>query len=175
MKLFLKFLTAILLTAGFTFGQGGISIGGNIALPVGDWSDGVNLGFGGTASYETPLGKTLDGTITAGYIVFGTESDAVDFSMIPILAGAKFFVSPNGIYVHAQAGLQLVKSTVELPTILGFGGGTVSETSTEFSVGGSVGYEVPVGGKNAVDLSAGYYYVSDANYLGFRVAYKFGI
>ena len=50
-----------------------------------------------------------------------------------------------------------------------------SETSTEFSFGVGAGYEIPVGGKNAVDITAHYMLISDANYIGARIAYRFGL
>jgi hypothetical protein len=73
----------------------GISIGGNVYIPVGNWSDIANTGFGGSATYEHPLGRNIMGVIYSGYTYFGSSSEGFSWTMIPLVAGAKFYFTPK--------------------------------------------------------------------------------
>lgn len=179
MKKLLSVIVLTVLFAGFINAQSQWgSIGGNLALPIGDWSDFANIGFGGTVTYERSFTPNIVGEAYAGYIMFGGEdypgtNDSYSYSMIPIMAGAKYFFQPGqGLYANALLGVHIF--TVDIPeyTLFGFTYGG-SESSTEFGLSVGAGYEMPMG-KNALDLSASFNLISDANYIGARVAYKFG-
>jgi len=180
MKQLLSVVLLAVLFTGFINAQSqGISIGANVALPMGDWSDGANTGFGGTATYERSFAPNITGQVYAGYITFGGdefEGYSYSYSMIPIMAGVKYYFQPGkGFYANGLLGVHMFTADVSVPAELEpyYSGG--SETSTEFSFGIGAGYEVPVGGKNAVDIAAHYMLISDANYIGVRLAYKFGL
>lgn len=176
-KLGMVLFVTILFT-GMVNGQSAISIGGNVALPIGDWADFANIGFGGTASYEHQFNRNLTGTATAGYLIWGGKEDIPDFkydySAIPVLAGVKYFFVPGqGFYVAGQAGFHFFSVDVE-STVPGFQFSS-SGSETEFSAAAGLGYEVPAGSKGAIDISAMFNLISDLNYIGFRIAYKFGL
>jgi hypothetical protein len=178
MKQTLSFLLVLILFSTVSFAQSAISVGGNLALPIGDWSDVADMGFGGTASYEHKFSPNLVGTATAGYLIWGGKEDiegfSYDYSAIPILAGVKYFFAPGqGFYAAGQVGLHMFTIDVDVE-FFGFEG-SGSSTETEFSAAAGLGYEIPVGPKGAVDLNAMFNLISDLNYLGFRVAYKFGL
>lgn len=180
MKKLFSFILVLLFSTSFVFAQGsGIGIGGNLALPIGDWSDFANIGFGGTVSYEHGFSPNLVGTATVGYLIWGGKEDVEDFSYdysaIPILAGIKYFFTPGkGFYAAAQAGVHLFTVDVEFddPFLNEFSG---SASESEFGGAVGLGYEIPMGPKGAVDLNAMFNLISDLNYLGFRVAYKIGL
>jgi hypothetical protein len=155
-----------------------ISVGGNLALPMGSFGDVANVGFGGTATYERSFAPNIVGEVYAGYLSFGgKEVFGVKYSssMIPIMAGAKYYFQPGkGLYANALLGVHLFSQDIPAQTIFGVTVGGGSASSTEFSFGVGAGYEMPMG-KNALDLNAHFMIVSDANYIGARVAYKFGI
>jgi hypothetical protein len=98
-------------------------------------------------------------------------------SMIPIMAGAKYFFQPGkGLYANAKLGVHIYSfdASYDDPDVQAFYDQySGSTSSTEFSLGLGAGYEMPMG-KNALDLNAHFMIVSDANYIGARVAYKFG-
>jgi opacity protein-like surface antigen len=146
---------------------------------MGDWSDGANTGFGGTATYERSFSPNIMGQVYAGYITFGgDEADgfSYSYSMIPIMAGVKYFFQPGkGFYANALLGVHLFTADIDYPEEYEEFFTVDSETSTEFAFGVGAGYEIPVGGKNAVDISAHYMLISDANYIGARIAYRFGL
>jgi len=174
-------LLAVLFTGFINAQQQGVSIGGNLALPIGDWSDFANIGFGGTATYERSFAPNIVGQVYAGYLTYGGKDSDVQgfsysYSMIPIMAGAKYFFQPGkGLYANALLGVTIVSADVDVPAAYQGFGFDASTSSTEFSFGVGAGYEVPVGGKNAVDIGAHFMLVSDANYIGARVAYRFGL
>jgi hypothetical protein len=147
-----------------------------VSLPMGDFGDAANTGFGGTASFELGLTPQIVGVGHIGYIVYGTESDAVDFSSVPLLAGVKYFFVPNmGIYGIGQIGLNFFSTTVEIPMVFGFGGGSVSGSSTEFTFVLGAGYEVPVSPTFSLDFSGAFNLISDFNNIQLRAGGKFGI
>ncbi len=180
MKQLLSVIVFTVLFAGFINAQSQwISIGGNLALPIGDWSESANLGFGGTAAYERSFAPNIVGQVYAGYLTFSGEDSGVDdfgysYSMIPIMVGAKYYFQPGkGLYANAQLGVHLLSVDVDVPEQYEGFFESSSDTETEFGIGIGVGYELPMG-KNALDISALFNLVNDANYIGARVAYKFG-
>ena len=122
MKLLLSVMLLAVLFTGFINAQSQwISIGGNIALPMGDFADVANLGFGGTATYERSFTPNIVGQIYAGYLTFGGEdipgtSDSYSSSMIPIMAGAKYFFQPGkGFYANGLLGVHMFTADVDVP------------------------------------------------------------
>jgi hypothetical protein len=134
----------------------GISIGGNVYIPVGNWSDIANTGFGGSATYEHPLGRNIMGVIYSGYTYFGSSSEA------------KFYFTPKqDWYIAALLGASFVTAKT---TVLNE---ELSASSTQFAGNLNFGYEVKTSEKGAVDISAGFIYISDLSYFGLRLAYIF--
>lgn len=175
MKKVLSVLVVLLLIVGFSNAQNKITLsaGGNLALPTGSFGDIAGTGFGASVTGEYPLGEKLVGTATVGYITWGTKDFGGaewSFSAIPVLAGAKYFFN-NNLYGYGQLGFHMFSSSAEIDFGPFFGGKQkVDDSSSEFTIGLGAGYEI-----NNFDLSAAYYIISDANYLGVRVAYKFSL
>ena len=58
MKIFYSLLLVTMLFSTSLFAQRqGISLGGNVYFPVGDWADYASIGYGGSATYEHPIAK----------------------------------------------------------------------------------------------------------------------
>jgi len=145
----------------------GISLGGNVYLPVGDWAEFVNIGYGGSVTYEHPLGRNIAGVIYSGYTYFGGDSEGLNWSMIPLLAGAKFYFTPKlDWYMAGLIGVNFVTAETNIL-------GSVSASSTEFAGNVNFGYEVKTSDKGAVDISAGFVYINQLSYFGMRLAYIF--
>ncbi len=159
-------------TASSSFAQGRFSIGANLGLPMGSFGDGVNTGFGGTVAYEAPINDKLNWTGTAGYLTFSvkgsTSGASASTNLIPILGGVKYYMTEsfNGFYVSGQLGLTIASISYDL-TSVGLGTGTNSET--DFTIAPGVGYHLA-----SIDIGASYQIISNANYVGLRVAYVFG-
>jgi hypothetical protein len=165
MKIFYSLLLVTILFSTSLFAQKpGISIGGNVYFPVGEWSEFYSIGYGASATYEHPLGSNVAGVIYSGYTIFDGEVEGRSWSMIPLLAGAKFYFSPKmDWYIGALIGANFAT----LETSIG------DASSTEFQGNVNFGYEVKTSEKGAVDISAGFVYINELSYFGARLAYIF--
>jgi hypothetical protein len=144
-------------------GKNQISIGVDLGLPMGDYSDAFKLGFGGTAKYLHGVGNAGQVSLTTGYATFKAKEDVdASVSQLPILIGYRHNFS--GAYVEPQVGY----------TILGAKYGSESASSGGFGYAIAAGYALEQG----LDLSARYQAVSKDGtfgFIGFRVAYNFSL
>jgi hypothetical protein len=177
MKKILSVLFAVLLFAGYANAQNKLSFsaGGNLALPMGSFGDVVNFGFGATVAADYPLADKIVGTATIGYLIwsgkdFGQSgvTAKTDFKAIPILAGVKYFVSKD-FYALGQLGFHLFSTSGESKfTYLGQTMTTkIDGSSTDFTLSLGAGYII-----GNLDIAGSFYIISNANYLGARVAYR---
>ncbi len=157
-----------------------LSIGVDLVLPQGDFSKEYSLGVGPNAGFELPVGDKLAVTLHAGYDILLVQSDHSDVlagaSLVPIQAGLKYFFqeSQKGIYAHAQLGTHLF--TEKFKANEQFGLEAESETSTRFSWGIGVGYQLA-----KFDLGLRYNMIMPSgedgegsdpiSYIGLRIAY----
>jgi len=162
----------ILLASTTIFAQKqGISIGGNVLFPVGDWAEYANTGWGGSATYEHQLSKEVAGIIYSGYTAFSSDAGS-DWTIVPLLVGAKFYFTPKwDWYITGMLGVDFV--TADASTTIGGQTYSASASSTEFAGNINFGYEIQTSDKGALDISAGFVYVSDLSYFGMRLAYIF--
>jgi hypothetical protein len=169
MKIFYSLLILSLILSTSLFAQKpGMSIGGNVYFPVGDWAELANIGYGGSVTYEHPLGRNISGVIYSGYTYFGGDEDGFNWTTIPLIAGAKFYFSPKlDWYMTGLLGVNFVTAKT---TFLGV---EYSASSTEFAGNVNLGYEVNTSEKGAVDISAGFVYINELSYFGMRLAYIF--
>ncbi|MCX6290551.1 MAG: outer membrane beta-barrel protein [Bacteroidetes bacterium] len=177
-------LTVVTKTNAKGGGENRLSIGAELALPMGTFGDMAGMGFGGSVRYEMPMGDNLGLTGTAGYLTFGGKSiDLIvakfsyTYSMIPIMVGAKYYFQEqqNGFYGMGQLGITMTSIKTE-STISYFGTSTtVSATgsSSDLTFSPGVGYHL-----DNIDIGANYMIVSTAgassSYLGVRLAYVLG-
>lgn len=180
MKKALFTLLIVFSVIGFTSAQSNMCVGAGVvvSLPMGDFGDAANTGFGGTAAFEMGLMPNLVGVANVGYISWGTESDMVSFSAVPVLVGVKYFFVP-GFYGLGQLGLSFFSTEVEIPSysILGvtYGGGSASESSSEFTLAVGAGYELPVAPNVKLDFTGAFNLISDLNHITLRAGAKFGL
>jgi len=161
-------IVALTLSSSLFAQQPGISIGGNVHFPVGDWAEYANIGYGGSATYEHPIAKNTSAILYSGYTYFAGVTDGDSWTMIPLVAGVKAYLSPElDWYIAALIGVNFI--TKDYTNI--FGAGSVS--STDFAGNVNFGYEIKTSEKGALDISAGYVYISGLNYIAGRVAYIF--
>lgn len=188
----MKKLSIILLILAFvstvTFAQDkkmGVSVQGALVLPMGDFGDVAEMGFGGTGTFLYNLNKNLSITGTVGYISFSGKDDIglddYSFSMIPILAGVRYYFTPDKFkpYVSGQLGIYSTSVSYTMPsyTIGGvtFGGGEVDASDSEFGFAFGGGFLMPLGTSMNLDVNAAYNIVSDADFLGINVGVNFGL
>ena len=169
MKKFYLFFAFVLILSSSLFAQRqGISIGGNVYFPVGDWAEFASIGYGASTTYEHQLGRNIAGVISVAYISFSGDEEGTSWSMIPALAGVKFYFSPKmDWYITGLLGANFVTAET---TVLEQ---EYSASSTEFAFSANLGYELMLSEKGALDISGGFQYISDLSYFGLRLAYKF--
>jgi hypothetical protein len=169
MKIFYSLLLVTMLFSTSLFAQkAGISIGGNVHFPIGDWAEFANIGYGGSAAYEHPIAKNTSIILYSGYTVFEGTAEGDSWTMIPLVAGVKAYLSPKlDWYFAGLLGVNFI--TKDYTNVFATG----SASSTEFAGNLNFGYEIKTSEKGAVDISAGYVYISGLNYIGVRVAYIF--
>ena len=180
-----KILTAILLSAAILTNinaQSNMAVGAGlvVSLPMGSFGDGANTGFGGTAAFEMKFAPQITGVGHIGYISYGTDSDAFSFSTVPLLFGAKYFFMPaGGFYGIGQLGLNFISTSVETPSYnlfgTSYGGGSVSASSSEFTLALGTGYEMPISSNLIFDVSGAINIISNFNNIQIRAGVKTGI
>jgi len=191
-KLIYVLLAGALVLSAFTntskaADNGRFSVGAELGLPMGDFGDAANMGFGGSLRYEMPMGDNLGLTATAGYLMFsGKDQDfggitikGGDWSMIPIQVGAKYYFQEqqDGFYGMVELGVHSTKYTIPSYTTTFYGVSVtvpeVSASSTDLSYAPEIGYHLA-----NIDLGLRYQMVategSTTSYLGLRLAYVFG-
>lgn len=146
-KIFLAF--AVLLTATIVTAQKNstanptvFSLGLEGSVPTGDFHSlaGYNFGFGGSAQVAHKVASNITLTLYAGYLnyanqrtlVGSTSSNKYHFSVIPLLAGAKFWFSPK-VYAQGQLGVAFNSTKYSNST------GTINKT-TSFAYSPGVGF-----------------------------------
>lgn len=182
---------AALLVAANVSGQAmQISLGADVALPLGDFGDFYTLGIGPAAGFELPVGDNIGITAQLSYQILMPSSDFSDLvkssSMIPAQVGLKYYFmdQQEGFYGHAMLGIHSTSVTTEDQTITVLGQTTTIEGSTEsssgFSWGIGLGYQL-----EKLDIGVRYNSISPdsdapdgtdpSTYIGLRLAYLINI
>lgn len=148
--LFILFLTV--LCTSFINAQGKIAVGvqGGVAIPMGDFGDGYDMGFGGTGTFAYHVNPMLDVTGSVGYLTWNGKVDGISLSSIPILAGVRYYFGQGKFhpYVAGELGIHFTSSKVE------FFGVSVSGSSSDFGFGAGAGFLYQLGPKLDLDVNA---------------------
>jgi len=182
-KLFSLFAALGMSVAGLAQ-LGPVSLGAELALPTGDFGESYPLGYGVSVGYEQPIGEKLGITLQAGYIMLGVDEAAATIidksSMMPIQAGAKYYLAErgSGLYAHVQGGvhnLSVTTKDIDLGLFGTFPGTTTSDSylSGAFGVGYVLNNKIDVGIRyNIIAPDSDIEGASASNYIGVRLAYK---
>ena len=157
--------------------QMSLGINGEVALPMGTFSDVAGVGFGGTALFGYQIDPNLTLTGRVGYLTFSEkETDWPTWSAIPILVGARYYFMPEGdMRVYGAAELGLYSVTLKA-TVLGL---DISTSESDFGFAPTLGAQFKVGDNMNLDAHLNYSYIStegDAiNWIGLGVGLEFGL
>lgn len=172
----------ILLVAFFTFGtinaqKGQMHAGGQvgISLPMGDFGDAANLGFGFLGNFLYGVTPDIDLTGSIGYFTWGSDADNVSFSDVPLLFGGRYYFNRSEFtpYGLAQLGLHFRSFEVEkITTAFGTFGGSTSDTEFGINLGGGFLYNM---GNLMLDVNASLNIVSDQNSINIMAGVLFPI
>lgn len=152
-------------------GNNQIGVGLDIGLPIGDFGDAANVGFGGTIKGLLGVGTAGQVTLGTGYTSFkakgSTSTDKAHLSIIPILLGYRQNFS--GFYIEPQAGYGIygVKEKVS--------GVSVSNSEGAFTWAAGVGYAMAQG----LDLGVRYQGATkdgdNTSLIGFHARWNFSL
>jgi Outer membrane protein beta-barrel domain len=173
-KLFLAIAIAAISTTGYSqTGNNQIGVGGDFAIPMGDFGDAFKTGFGGYAKGLFGIGQAGQITFTTGYSSFKAKDLASDESLtasiIPLLLGYRHNFS--GFYVEPQAGYNIFGAKAK------YLGQSSSDSKGGFGYAIGIGYIV-----SKVDLGVRYQggkpsgdgdETSDWSIIGIHVGYNF--
>jgi len=152
----------------------------NVAFPIGDMSNSVGIGIGGTVTGLYEFTPSISAGVQTGYISFAEKDNSgVTYSIIPITAVGKYYFSESSFkpYIGADLGVYLSKAKVNA-SVLGYNV-SVSATSTDFGVAPTIGFEYLLSEKLILDANAKYTHIftsgSSTAFIGVNVgiAYKF--
>ncbi|RZK57480.1 MAG: hypothetical protein EOO91_10075 [Pedobacter sp.] len=145
-----------------------LSIGAEVGIPT----EGSNeLLVGGSLQFEQPIAKSLNFTLSAGYIADMITGDAKDvlkalgaktsYGFIPLKAGAKYYFGGN-FYAAGEVGAAI---------------STVDGIGTSFAYAPTLGASFSVADKSSLDFGIRYENWSKASsgFIGLRAAYTFGL
>ena len=143
--------------------QGKMYVGGQvgISLPMGDFGDGANLGFGFLGNFYYGINQNIDLTGSVGYISWGTDADGASFSNVPIVVGGRYYFQRSNFTPYAVAELGINNRSFTLDS--GFFG-DFSATSTDFGLGIGGGFLYSLGNMD-LDVNAKINIISDTNNL----------
>jgi opacity protein-like surface antigen len=144
---------------------------GVLAMPIGDWSDFANFGFGAGVGMTVPHSPELAFRGEISYITYSTE-DVVgadySFSMIPVNVLAHYTM--ESMYLLGGLGLVFAKSEVEFDDDDGgFFSGSVSNTENELGLIVGAGFEL----SPKMTLEGRFNLISDANFISANIGYRF--
>lgn len=129
--------------------QAGGQVG--ISLPIGTLGDGANLGFGFQGNFLYGLNQTMDLTGSIGYISWGTDSEHISFSSVPVTFGARYYFQRGQLtpYGLAELGIHFTSASYDIPSVnvggFSYGGGSNSISSSDFGLGLGGGFLYDIG------------------------------
>lgn len=169
-----------------------VSLGVDLALPLGDFGDFYSLGVGPSAGFEYPVGDNIGLTAQVSYMFLTVQSDFKDgvksSSMLPAQLGVKYYFmdQQEGFYGHAQLGIHNLSLTTKEVVVPGIPPlipeMTIPEettSSTNFSWGIGAGYQLEkldIGLRfNSISPDSDIEGAEASTYIGLRVAYLINI
>lgn len=145
-----------------------LSVGAEFGIPT----EGSNeLLVGGSLQFEQPIAKSLNFTLSAGYIADMFTGDAKDalkafglktsYGFVPLKAGAKYYFGGN-FYGAGEVGAAI---------------STEQGVGTSFAFAPTLGAAFAVSDKAALDFGVRYEHWSKASsgFVGLRAAFAFGL
>lgn len=123
------------------------SVGPELSLAVGSFSNSSSFGIGGTGQLEVNLQDKLYGTGTSGILFYNgksipnTNTKQTGITIVPVRVGAKYFLA-GGVYGGAQLGLAFISNNANYngtafaysPLILGYEFKTKSDKSLDAAI-----------------------------------------
>lgn len=157
MKQLLSVLLLAVVFTGFINAQSKMAFGlqAGVAIPMGDFGDGYDMGFGGQGNFAYHISPMLDVTASVGYLTWSGKEADYTFSSVPVLVGARYYFGKDKFnpYVAGELGMHFV--SVDIPTVT-IGGFTFGGSSSDsfFGFGAGAGFLYKMGPNLDLDVNA---------------------
>ncbi|MDZ7740802.1 MAG: hypothetical protein U5Q03_03380 [Bacteroidota bacterium] len=188
MKKLVTLMIAIVIVVGFSSeskAQLNLGVTAGIALPMGDWSDGYDMGFGGMLEGDYFVKENIAIGLNVGYYIFsgktetisGVDIDYPNFSIIPVFAKGDYYFATEGFMPYGGIGLGMfMASTEDYETTISYGTYTKKVTvegasDTKFGFSPHVGFLTGEGFKIGAEVA--YTIIENANHLNASVRLLF--
>jgi hypothetical protein len=165
-----------------------VGINAGVGVPVGDFSNFYNTGFGGDAHFYYHLGNQAIFSFTAGYNTYGFNIDEfnkrveeanlpwrfeleTDFNIIPILLGVKWLIAQgkkSSLYVSLVGGIYHYEFKFKATAFPTVNPGIlprevdVSESGNETMLALGLGYLIKLGKHWYLDMNGSYNIITNA-------------
>ena len=162
------FLAIAFLCGSFGLAQAetGISVGGNLNLPMSDLGDAAGIGFGLSPGFSYSINERYDIIGGLGLNVFGGQGDFdVTFLAVPISAGIRFkiedAVAYKTVFMEAKGGVVYRSVRSEF--------GNSSKTGAFLGIGAGIMLSDQIGVATAYNVGADQWH-----WVGLKGFYQFG-
>jgi len=187
-SLFIMSLISANLYAQESMSRAGFQIGGY--LPLGDWSDNVSAGIGGSALYNYKITSKISLTGAIGYYNFPAKNELADdavadskgsysYTVVPVLAGLRIIIGPDDQafqpYVSCELGFFLASGDYKMKTAAGSVVTVNAEPPSPFGFAPAVGFKLRLGLDVDLDVNAKFAIAKELNHLGLNVGVMFRI
>lgn len=185
MKKFYAVITVLLLAASISYAQTGASAGVNLGLPISEFGDISNPGFGVSVQLESFVAPKVSMYANLGLLLYSgkersvsaTQNTKVGHTAYPLMAGIKVDLI-SGLYVAVEGGVAYyqIKTSWTDNTAGGAVTTDVDRGEAKFGYGGGLGYLYPIMPTMDLDISAKYQTMQDKyNTVQIRAAVRFGL
>lgn len=169
-------IIALLTVSSFSYAQKGfntISAQVDLGLPIGDFGQAYNVGFGASGKVFYGITEAGSATGSLGFMRYGIKEDSEYMSgsmtMVPIQVGYRHLF--GSLYGEPQLGLMVLRSNVKFDDMgIGLSGYSGSSSTTKVTLGLGGGYMM-----NSWDLGARFQIVDNLNFFGVSVGYHFSL
>lgn len=161
-------------------------------LPMGDFADQNAFGVGGTVYIQHGIAPQFSLTGRTGFLFFGGEEIAystilatgtqtIDVTMIPILAGVKYFFSQGDMrpYGALEAGIFIASGSGEYTPAGGTASSIELDSETDVALAPSFGMQFRAGDNMVVDARANFTNLftegSSTNWVTFGIGFEWGL
>ena len=186
-------VVALSLFVGGMANAEGIKLGvnGGLQLPMGDFGEGLNLGFGGGISGEYLVNENIGIGLNAGYYIFGVDGADINLGYIPVALNGRYYFTTEGFkpYGGIDLGLYTISTPAQTFTetmdMGPLGTQTIemeipSVSASNFGIAPVLGFQYDFSDALALDVNAKYNLIfsegASTSILGFGVGivYTFG-
>ena len=194
-KLFVLIIILLFIVNGRSFAQKAtLGVSGEVGIPTGNFGDGFTTGLGVLASIGYNPNPHVTLTFKSGYLsfpgndiiaTFGNYTAKVtpSWSIVPFLAGGKFYFNADAPRFYGSADLGLYLLTVSASATITSGNSTSSGTGStneaDFGISPGFGVQFQSSEKTNVDLHLNYSTIftsgSTASWLGLGVGLNFAL